>query len=151
MNRTDFFDDATHAELLDRIAKLQPQAEPAWGTMNAAQMCAHCAEILEVMDGKPLVGTPWFVKLIGPLIRRMVLSRKPYPRGLQTHPQYRMPDSVQFEEERNRLVRAAEEFHALGSAEAARKKHPLFGSMTADEVGWLSYKHLNHHLTQFGL
>jgi len=27
----------------------------------------------------------------------------------------------------------------------------LFGALTADEHGWLTYKHLDHHLTQFGI
>lgn len=150
MDKRDFYDDTTRAELLDRIAKLTPETQPVWGTMNPAQMCAHCSEVLEVADGKPLVGTPWFIQLFGRLIKRMVLSEKSYPRGSRTHPQYEIPDSAQFEQERDRLVRVINKLHAAGGSHAAETKHPLFGAMTAGEAGWSSYKHLDHHLTQFG-
>jgi len=30
------------------------------------------------------------------------------------------------------------------------KNHPLFGSMTPEDWGFLQYKHMNHHLKQFG-
>ena len=33
----------------------------------------------------------------------------------------------------------------------ASTRHPLFGDLTFEEAGWLYYKHLDHHLTQFGV
>jgi hypothetical protein len=118
--------------------------------MNVAQMLAHCAEIFEVTNGKELKGTPWFVKLMGGLIKRMVLSPKPYPKETGTHPQYVVADERQFETEKQRLLNALEQFATADKAIAEQRKHPIFGTMTLDEQGWSMYKHLDHHLAQFG-
>ncbi len=119
--------------------------------MTSAQMLSHCAEILEVTNGKELKNTPFMVKLIGGIIRRMVLSEKPYPKNSKTHPQYMKESDHDFEAEKKRLLTALEEFKNAGIEGTNQHKHPLFGVMTADEKGWSMYKHLDHHLTQFGV
>lgn len=150
MERKNFYDDDTYGALLGRIARLTPDAAPGWGKMNAAQMCAHCAEVAEVAGGKALVGTPWYIRLMGRLIKKMVLSEKRYPRGAKTHPQYEIGAGVSFEEQKARLLEVLAAMHSAGRAHAGqRSHHPIFGAMTADEQGWATYKHLDHHLTQF--
>ena len=57
------FDPDTYADLRRRIDLLTPETVPRWGKMNAAQMCAHCAEVAAVAHGKPLRGTPWLIQL----------------------------------------------------------------------------------------
>ena len=151
MERRDFYDAGTYEALLGRIAQLTPDAVAAWGKMTVGQVCAHCAEVAEVADGKALVGTPWFLRLLGPWIKKMVLRDKPFPRGVKTHPQYEMEAAADFEEQRERLLGVLDAMHSAGRARAGATRHPIFGEMTADEHGWLTYKHLDHHLTQFGV
>jgi len=141
-------DDAVWESCLERIERLSSDARPRWGRMSVAQMLAHCAEVQEVMNGKPLEGTPWLLRLAGPLIKRAVLSRRPYPKGVKTHPQYLQTSDKRFEPEKRRLLKALDEFRVAG-AEGAR--HPLFGPMSAEEAGWGAFKHLDHHLRQFGV
>ena len=38
-----------------------------------------------------------------------------------------------------------------GKEKSESAEHPLFGKMTIDEKGWGMYKHLDPHLTQFGV
>lgn len=140
-------DDAVYTGCLERLERLAPDTQPRWGSMSAAQMLAHCAEVQEVMNGKPLEGTPWLLRLAGPLIKRAVLSRRPFPKGVKTHPQYLQTSEKRFEPEKRRLLKALGEFRASG-AEGAR--HPLFGPLSAEEAGWGAFKHLDHHLRQFG-
>jgi len=116
--------------------------------MTVAQMLAHCAEIQEVANGKTLTGTPVIVRLFAPLIRRMVLSDKPYPRGTRTHPQYVQAEERNFEKEMLRLLAALDSFIDAGPRAS---RHPIFGHMSAPERGWSCFKHLDHHLTQFGV
>lgn len=111
-------------------------------------MLAHCAEIQEVSNGKNLAGTPIIVRVFGPLIRRMVLSHKPYPRSTRTHPQYVQTEPRDFETEKLRLVAAIDSFVDAGPRAS---RHPIFGHMSARDRGWACYKHLDHHLTQFGV
>ena len=132
------------------MLKILRQLSPDWGGMSVAQMCAHCAEVAEVANGKALVHTPWYIRLMGGWIKKMVLSDKPYPHGAKTHPQYEIGTDVGFEDQKARLLEVLAAMHSAGRTHAAEDRHPIFGEMTADEHGWLTYKHLDHHLTQFG-
>lgn len=142
------FEDRAREQILGRIIRLQPDATPRWGEMTVGQMLAHCAEAQEVLNGRPLEGTPWFLRLAGPLIRRAVLARRPFPRGVPTHPQYLKTEDEEFTTQRERLVAAVE---AFARTEGDDYRHAMFGTMTPAERGWASYKHLDHHLTQFGV
>ena len=151
MPRKNLLSPDIHQECLNRIEKLTPATQPEWGKMNSAQMLAHCAEIQEVFNGKPLNGTPFIAKLFKGMIRNMVVGDKPYPKNSRTHPQYVMADQRDFDREKNRLLEAMTKTANSTEAERRQYKHPLFGPMTDDELGWSLYKHLNHHLTQFGV
>ena len=148
MEKKSIFDDSTFAEMLNRIESLTPETGAEWGSMDVAQMLAHCAEIQEVGNGKSLVGTPFIVKLLKRFILKMVLKEKPYPHSKRTHPQFIITDSKDFEEQKARLIDALEKLKAAGPVS---KTHPVFGDMSGEERGWISYKHLDHHLTQFGV
>ncbi len=149
MNRKLLYDDDVYAECLQRIDALTQETQPQWGVMSVGQMLSHCAEIQEVSNGKPLEGTPFFVKLLGGLIRKMVVGDKPYPKSTRTHPQYLQTSEKDFATEKQRLLDALEAFRAAEHGPATR--HALFGELSRDEKGWASYKHLDHHLTQFGV
>ncbi len=137
-------DAETRAALRARIEALDPAATPAWGRMNVAQMLAHCAEVMEVMNGKELKGTPFYIRLLGPLVKGVVLSTKPYSKDSPTHPQYVKTGPEDFEASRRRLLAA------LDAAAPRAFRHPIFGQLTAEQGGWASWKHINHHLEQFG-
>ena len=140
------FDDENYAQILKRINSLTPESTSEWGSMNLGQMLAHCAEVQEVGNGKNLVGTPFIVKLMKGYIRKMVVNDKPYPRNSKTHPQYTITEKKDFEKQKRRLTDALVE---LKNAGPVSRKHPIFGEMSGEERGWVSYKHLDHHLTQF--
>ncbi len=133
---------------LARIGKLTSQTQPQWGSMSAAQMLAHCAEIQEVTNGKALQNTPFMVKLFKGMIRNMVVNEKPYPKNTRTHPQYKQTVEQDFETEKGRLLGALAKFI---EEEGTPGRHPLFGAMSVEEKGWSMYKHLDHHLSQFGV
>lgn len=148
MARRSLFDDDVYREIRERIDRLEPDAKREWGTMSPAQMLAHCSEVVEVANGKDLEGTPFYVKLLGPLIKRMIVSEKPFPKKGKTHPQYEVHDPKDFQAQKERLVSAIDELRSGG---ASPREHPLMGRMSAEEVGWGNYKHLDHHLRQFGV
>ena len=68
-----------------------------------------------------------------------------------TDPTYRMNDDKDFAPERERLVALVKRFAESGRASADGRVHPFFGRLTGDQWGRLSYKHLDHHLRQFGV
>ena len=148
MEIKDLYEDAVFEEILERIALLTPESQPEWGEMSVAQMLAHVAEVQDVNNGKPLKGTPFFIKWMGGLIKKKVVDTKPYPKSVRTHPQYIMSEPEDFEIQRERLVNSLRAMRAVGRKEF---KHPIFGMMTPLEKGWATYKHLDHHLQQFGV
>ena len=148
MERKNLFDDAVYQDLKARVNAVQSDDQRQWGSMTAGQMLAHCAEAMDVANGKHLKGTPFIIRMIGGLIKRVVLNDKPYPRSVRTHPQYIMDGEEDIDEQRQRLL---ESMADLRRNQAERFQHDLFGRMTREEVGWGMYKHLDHHLQQFGV
>jgi hypothetical protein len=148
MEKKSLFDQDVYDEIRERLDRLNADSEGRWGSMTVAQMLGHCAEVIEVSNGKKLEGTPFFVKLFAPVVKWMILSEKPFPKMTRTHPQYEYTEPHDFQEQKDRLIQAIDEFRAGGPAAA---RHPVMGKMTPEERGWGNYKHLDHHLHQFGV
>ena len=146
------YDPAVYQDCLDRLNGLTPDSRPHWGTMTVAQMLAHCAEIQEVANGKPLrhgVFMGLVARLIRGMVRKLVLSADPFPKSTRTHPQYVPDGDRDFEQEKRRLLTALDTFKVMDPADVPA--HPIMGPMSPEERGWAAYKHLDHHLTQFGV
>ncbi len=135
-----------------RINKLDRHADPLWGKMDAAQMLAHCSEVLDVYTGrKPFGKMPRFAWLFKWAVRRVVIGKKPYSKNSPTLPQFKITESKSFDYEKGRLMEAIDYFRAQSKKKSESIKHPLFGRMSMKDRGWAMYKHLNHHLEQFGV
>lgn len=152
MNSPDIFDSATHITLLSRIRALPSTTSPLWGSMNVAQMCAHVCVTYEYVYGNradtpPLV-MRWLVRL---LFRDLLVGAKPYPKGSPTAPSMKIIDIRNFEAERNRLVAYTERVFADGPAAFDGRPQVTLGPLTCQEWSTLLYKHLDHHLRQFGV
>jgi hypothetical protein len=144
-----FFDPSAPQELEQRIDKLTPRHTALWGRMNAAQMLSHCAAPMRVATGDlQLKKHPlWF---LGRMFKKRTLGEKPFAKGSPTAREYRRTEPCDFDAEKQSLL---EIFHkvARGPSTITCFDHPFFGKMNADEWGRLIYKHLDHHLNQFGL
>ena len=148
MEKKSLYDPQVFDETLKRIDKLSADTKPQWGKMDAGQMLAHCAETIDVANGKPLVGTPFMVKLFKGYIKKMVVGPKPYSKNLKTHPQYRQTTPKDFDKEKQHLINAINKMRELKDENI---EHGFFGVLTEEEKGWGMYKHLNHHLQQFSV
>ena len=151
LTKKSLYSPEVYQDCLNRIEQLTSASKPQWGSMTAAQMLSHCAEILEVANGKELKNTPLLVKLFKGMIRNMVVNEKPYPKNTKTHPQYKQMADCDFTAEKKRLLNALDKFYNFDKEHAGQPEHPLFGAMTTEERGWSMYKHLDHHLTQFNV
>lgn len=148
----DIFDKTVVSELKVRINKLQPTTQPQWGKMNVAQMLAHCNVTYELVytdkHPKPNFFTKLMVKLF---VKNMVVGEKPYPKNGRTAPMFLIANERDFEAEKQRLVEFLDKTENLGRAHFEGKESHSFGILTANEWNNMFYKHLNHHLTQFGV
>jgi hypothetical protein len=145
------FDKTTHDELLDRFGRLSADAERQWGKMSASQMMEHAARVLEMATGKIPAKQLMLGKAISWIFRKGFLSEKPLPKGAPTGPDFLAIDEPDFEATRQRLCAAISEFHSLGESGTNGNVHRFFGPLTGKQWGETQYKHLDHHLRQFGI
>jgi hypothetical protein len=147
------FDAAVVDQVKTRLGQLEPQSERRWGKMTAAQMLAHCAMSMQWAVGEvtPEKG-PLAARVMGRLVKPMVLRdddlmRKHSP----TIKSLIVADERDFGKERERLSGLIDRFAAGGTAGCTTNAHSFFGKMTPEEWAILMYKHLDHHLRQFGV
>lgn len=147
----DIFDARESAELLQRIARVRGDAKPQWGKMNAGQMLAHCQVALEVALGDVVLKRNWIGILFGRMAKKSLMKPEPFGRGLPTAPQFVVRDERDVERERARLAALVRRLAEGGPAALTKAEHPFFGPLTSEEWSRLQWKHLDHHLRQFGV
>ncbi len=150
MEKKSLYSSEVYEKCQSRIEQLTSETQPQWGSMTVAQMLAHCSEIQEVTNGKDLKNRPFIVKLFCSMIRTWLLVRNPIRRALKLIRSIYKPKIVIFANEKKRLLDALAQF-VDDKEKSESAGHPLFGKMTVEEKGWSMVKHLDHHLTQFGV
>ena len=147
------FNQSDVTELLERIGDLTPGQQRQWGKMNVAQMLAHCNVSMDTAMGKSY-GKPIFIgRIIGTLLKSSALSEKPFGKNSPTDKSYIFTDNdkLDFEEEKSKLKQTVNQFFEGDASNCTTHPHPFFGKFTADEWGIFVWKHLDHHLRQFGV
>ena len=144
------FEPGTVEEVRSRIEHLRSDSPRQWGKMDVAQMMAHCSTALEMASGKFVAKRTLLGRIIGPRFRHILTNDDPMPRNSPTAKELRV-GSCDFDRERGRLLECVRQFHQGGEAQCTRHPHPFFGPITPNEWGTGMYKHLDHHLRQFGV
>jgi len=145
------FETGTHAELLDRLGKLSSGTERRWGKMTASQMMEHTARTMEMATGQVPMKQAFIGKAIGWIFKGKFLSETPFPQNSPTGPTLIIKDEPDFETTRERLKEIINHFHTLGESGTHGNVHGFFGPLTGKQWGETQYKHVDHHLRQFGL
>lgn len=139
-------------ELIQRISNLRPDTQPLWGKMNAAQMLAHCSVTYEMVYDNIHPKPNAFMKFIlKSLIKNKVTGEVPYPHSSKTAPQFIMTGMKDFEKEKQRLISYLIKTQELGENHFDNKISNSFGVLNKTEWNNMFYKHLDHHLKQFGV
>jgi hypothetical protein len=131
-----------------RINALTPDHRPTWGKMSVDQMLWHVNQALGLSLGTVTVG-PGGPGIPAWLMRTMVINM-PWPKGGPTHPDFVAKKQYDFDSERARLLAQIADL-TTRPMNGAWPTHPAFGNMSGKQVSTLTHKHLNHHLTQFGV
>lgn len=148
---TNIFDASDNHALQGRLQQLSSETTPLWGKMNASQMVLHCQKPLDVADGKLVLKRSLIGFLFGKMAKRSFLKSDEFKKNMPTAPQFKIAETPEFENEKRVLMELIRKFGTVGPKVLVNKKHPFFGTMTDQEWGILQYKHLDHHLRQFGL
>lgn len=142
------FDPAAKQEIIERINRLKPATQRKWGKMDVAQMLTHCQMPLGVAIGRHQLKGNFFIKLVGPFFKEQLYNDKPFRQNLPTDKSFKIADQRNFEEERQKLLSMIHEF---SEDTLSGHPHPFFGKLTPEQWSRGSWKHLDHHLQQFGV
>jgi hypothetical protein len=139
------------AHLITRVQNLQPDSPAQWGSMNATEMLLHAnicnAEIFE--DIEPIHKTT--IKQF--LLRILALYIAPnFKKGVKGDPKNDTKgkiDVMQFEAQKARFIELVQRFPQHKGP--LTLPHIAFGNISTREWGIAAYKHMDHHLRQFGV
>lgn len=147
------FEEKAAQEAIARINKLNASTAPRWGKMSAAQMLAHCCVAYDFVYEEAKYPKPnGFVRLLLKLfVKDTVVGEKPYKRNSRTAPEFIIADDRNFEVEKKRLIDHIIRTQQLGENHFHNKESRSFGPLTKTEWNIMFSKHLDHHLTQFGV
>lgn len=142
------FEDSSYKEIKSRIEALTPDHKPLWGKMNVGQMVTHCQFPFKVALSSKVRKTPW--NPIPLMFKKSLYSDKPWRKNLPTVKVARIKDQRDLAAEKVKLLSMVDAFYKKRDQQEWLP-HPMFGHFTVEQWGKLEYKHLDHHLTQFGV
>ena len=138
--------------LAERLSRITPNSQRVWGTMTPHEMLCHLSDSFRAMTGDRAVsGAKW-----SPLRRRVFKwiafrTPLPWPRGIETRPEVNPHRTgtkpLEFERDRAALLAVMRRFVAPDCRYAP---HPMFGELTREEWMIWTFRHVDHHLRQFG-
>lgn len=145
------FNQAVVTETLNRIDKLTPETKASWGKMSVSTMLAHCNVTYElVYEDKHPKPNALMKFILKSFVKDLVVNEKPYKKSSMTSPAFIIKDEREFLKEKNRLIDYITKTQQLGESYFDKKESHSFGVLTGTEWNNMFYKHLDHHLNQFG-
>jgi hypothetical protein len=145
------FNIESNADLVERLEKLRPDAKAQWGKMNAPQMVLHAQKPLDIAEGTLMMKRGLIGWLFGKTAKNDFLNNPSFKKNLPTAKLFKVTNQPDFEKEKETLIKQVIRFREEGPSVIKNTEHPFFGKMTEEEWGILQYKHLDHHLRQFGV
>lgn len=133
--------------ILERLRRVHPGARPRWGTLDAPRMLCHLADAMRVALGE--IATAPAHNLVSRTLGKHVVVNTSFrapPGRVRTAPEMLSTKPAGWDED----LRSLEELVARVGAGEASSVHPAFGLLSPEEWGRLSWKHIDHHLRQFG-
>jgi len=134
--------------LMDRLRGLTPEARPQWGRLTARGMLAHLHDAARMALGE-LDVAPKMLPIRYSPIKQLVIYALPFPKSAPTAPEIVSREAHDWEAEMSAVEQAVSRL-AAKPASGTWCDHPAFGRMTHRAWGVLIYRHMDHHLRQFG-
>ena len=135
-------------ELNARVAALAWDRPAAWGKFTAPKMVCHLADSLKMAMGDLKVARKT-LPIRYPPLKQLIIYWAPFPKGAPTAPELLAREPREW----SRDIGDVQEL--LERAASARTtdtwpEHPAFGKLSTRAWGVLIYRHMDHHLKQFG-
>ncbi len=146
------YDASVAQSLISRIDQLTSETAAKWGKMNVSQMLAHCCVTYEYIFDERKDKPNFLLKLmLKTIVKGKVVSETPYSQNGPTGPAFIIADQKDFEKEKSRLISYIHKVTEKGASFFEGKESVSFGTLTSAEWNNMMFKHLDHHLKQFGV
>ena len=141
--------ESDRAAICTRLRSLSTTSTARWGQMSLTGMLQHLRLSALMATGElQVVSSNKRVFQVFPL-KHLILYVLPFPKGAPTADELKPDGPALLEEERTALLALLDGIGA-GPREGLGPAHPLFGTLSWREWGAVTYKHVDHHLKQFG-
>jgi hypothetical protein len=144
------FNGQVNNEMIERIGRLSEGTKAEWGKMTVSQMVLHAQAPFKVAFEEMKLKRGLVGVLFGGIARKQLTTEKPFAKNLPTDKNFKVQSQPVFETEKSKLVEYVKMFMKKGPEGITKDPHPFFGKLTSSEWDCLMYKHLDHHLRQFG-
>jgi len=134
----------SYQDILDDVHQLEKGPTRHLGNWSLGQVCEHLAKAFEyAVDGAPF-GVPWYLRIVGPIIKKRVISRP-------IKPGFKLPASaaeyLPSSDDPTEGIRRMERGIARYQQAAELKPHVIFGRMSRAEYDQLNFRHAEMHLS----
>ncbi len=137
--------------ILKRLDHLTPESQRLWGKMTVDQMLAHCTAALQVANGEARPPRMFIGRILGAAFKKNFFNEKPFPKSSPTDKTFIISDRREFVKEKQLLAGQIQKFFDGGEAGVTQYPHSFFGRLTPTQWSIGMWKHLDHHLRQFGV
>ncbi len=144
------YDKASNEAIIARIHHLTSESQGLWGLMNVDQMLKHCCAAVDVAFGQKEVKVSFLMKVLGRVAKKKVFTNE-FLHNSPTAKEFVFMETYDFELAKQELIEKFSRFALEGTAAIKIKKHPFWGNMTFEDWDTLMWKHIDHHLRQFGV
>ena len=143
------FDERARAGIVARVEQITADTRPTWGKMNVEMMLAHLVASMRMASGELQV-KPKKLAIRFPPLRQLLVYWLPWPKGTPTAPELLPAERASVDHCKRELVQLIQVVGERGSHQQW-PPHPAFGNLGRRGWGVLTWRHLDHHLRQFGL
>lgn len=146
------FNKTDNQKVIDRINSLTVSSKALWGKMNVEQMLAHARMPLLAAYGEKKMSKRGLISfLFGKMAKKQLITdNKPFKQNLPTDKSFIIVNPEKFEQEKQDLINSVKQFAEKGPDAITKVPHSFFGDLSPAEWDKLQWKHLDHHLRQFG-
>ena len=139
--------DEGRQEITERVTRVTPESKAQWGRMSAPQMVCHLAQSLKMALGE-LPVQPKRVPIRYPPLKQFIVYVAPFPKNVPTAPELLARSPREWDADVADLRALVDRFKRRDGA--TWPEHPAFGKLSERAWGVLVYRHMDHHLKQFG-
>lgn len=140
--------EADRKGLVERLGRVTRESKARWGQFDAARMMCHLGDALEEALGRRSVPRSGPAMLRHFPMKHLAIHVIPMPKGAKAPQELLAETPGDFEANRRRVLEEIERL--AGQQEGPGPEHFLFGRMTYGQWNALAWKHIDHHLRQFG-